>query len=238
MAGSPALLSASPSRKRRAFLPDRSPQSAKRANAAMEVLPSVLKELHPALLLTEERLNSIPSELKCPITSNVMLDPVVLASGITYERMAIMKWRAHGQLECPVTKNPCAQQPVPNLLAKQSLETTVLKELHAQIVADTENAARGDVAAMVRLGRALEHKGSEKEAMKLYALAALKGSARASFEYGMGLLRAGDAVKGAQSLEEASSMGVPEAGFMCGVLHLGRRMCRQSAACTNTLTVT
>lgn len=36
--------------------------------------------------------NKVPAEFECPITSEVMEDPVILADGRSYERHAILKW--------------------------------------------------------------------------------------------------------------------------------------------------
>ncbi|XP_054808986.1 U-box domain-containing protein 5-like isoform X1 [Prosopis cineraria] len=45
-----------------------------------------------------------PEEYKCPISSRLMYDPVVIASGATYERMWIQKWFDEGNDICPKTK--------------------------------------------------------------------------------------------------------------------------------------
>ncbi|XP_050229059.1 U-box domain-containing protein 5 [Mercurialis annua] len=45
-----------------------------------------------------------PEEFKCPISMRVMYDPVVIASGQTFERMWIEKWFNDGNDTCPKTK--------------------------------------------------------------------------------------------------------------------------------------
>lgn len=44
-----------------------------------------------------------PEEFKCPISGRLMYDPVVTASGETYERMWIQKWIDEGNDTCPKT---------------------------------------------------------------------------------------------------------------------------------------
>ncbi|CAH9067429.1 unnamed protein product [Cuscuta europaea] len=44
-----------------------------------------------------------PDELRCPISSRLMYDPVVIASGETYERMWIQRWFDEGHATCPKT---------------------------------------------------------------------------------------------------------------------------------------
>ncbi|XP_077244343.1 U-box domain-containing protein 5-like [Tasmannia lanceolata] len=45
-----------------------------------------------------------PEEFRCPISSKLMFDPVVIASGQTYERMWIEKWLSEGHDTCPKTQ--------------------------------------------------------------------------------------------------------------------------------------
>lgn len=45
-----------------------------------------------------------PEEFKCPISLKLMYDPVVIASGQTYERTWIQKWFDEGNDTCPKTK--------------------------------------------------------------------------------------------------------------------------------------
>ena len=40
----------------------------------------------------------VPFEYKCPITAEIMEDPVVIADGKTYERAAIEQWLARSNL--------------------------------------------------------------------------------------------------------------------------------------------
>lgn len=58
----------------------------------------------------------------CPLTREVMTDPVVLVeTGITYERSAITQWLSHEDT-CPMTKQLLAsRQLIPNTLARHLL---------------------------------------------------------------------------------------------------------------------
>ncbi|XP_028127076.1 U-box domain-containing protein 6-like isoform X1 [Camellia sinensis] len=51
-----------------------------------------------------------PEELRCPISLQLMYDPVIIASGQTYERICIEKWFSDGHNTCPKT-----QQQLPHL---------------------------------------------------------------------------------------------------------------------------
>lgn len=48
--------------------------------------------------------DSPPEEFCCPISSSLMFDPVIIASGITYERMFIEKWFSEWHDTCPKTQ--------------------------------------------------------------------------------------------------------------------------------------
>ncbi|KAF7818429.1 U-box domain-containing protein 3 [Senna tora] len=47
---------------------------------------------------------SIPSYFICPLSLELMADPVIVASGQTYERLSIQKWLDHGLTVCPKTR--------------------------------------------------------------------------------------------------------------------------------------
>lgn len=45
-----------------------------------------------------------PEEFRCPISLSLMFDPVVIASGQTFERACIQKWFDEGHVMCPRTR--------------------------------------------------------------------------------------------------------------------------------------
>lgn len=60
-----------------------------------------------------------PEEYTCPISSRLMYDPVVIASGATYERMWIQKWFDEGNDTCPKTKKKLSHMSLtPNTVMK------------------------------------------------------------------------------------------------------------------------
>lgn len=59
----------------------------------------------------------------CPITKEVMVDPVETSSGHTFERSAIEKWLADGSNLCPLTGIPLESSTLrPNKTLRQSIE--------------------------------------------------------------------------------------------------------------------
>ncbi|XP_073147095.1 U-box domain-containing protein 6-like [Henckelia pumila] len=63
-----------------------------------------------ANLKKSEQMPVPPEELRCPISLQLMYDPVIIASGQTYERVCIEKWFDDGHITCPKT-----QQQLPHL---------------------------------------------------------------------------------------------------------------------------
>lgn len=59
----------------------------------------------------------------CPITADIMRDPVETSSGCTFEREAIEKWLNSGNGFCPLTKTPLRKLSLrPNRTLRQSIE--------------------------------------------------------------------------------------------------------------------
>jgi len=48
----------------------------------------------------------IPQEFKCPITLDIMTDPVLVPDGNRYERNALLQWLSDGNMFSPLTKQP------------------------------------------------------------------------------------------------------------------------------------
>jgi hypothetical protein len=50
----------------------------------------------------------IPSNFICPITLQVMVDPVMTREGLNFEKAAIFSWLEQGSGSCPLTRKPLA----------------------------------------------------------------------------------------------------------------------------------
>uniref|UniRef100_A0A7N0ULV8 U-box domain-containing protein 12 n=1 Tax=Kalanchoe fedtschenkoi TaxID=63787 RepID=A0A7N0ULV8_KALFE len=58
--------------------------------------------------LTEDKSLVIPEDFRCPISLELMKDPVIVSTGQTYERDCIEKWLLAGHYTCPKTQQPLA----------------------------------------------------------------------------------------------------------------------------------
>ena len=64
----------------------------------------------------------IPKNFICPITHEVMQDPVILSDGTSYERHAITQWFEAGNNTSPMTRLPVNQTLIPNRALKNLIE--------------------------------------------------------------------------------------------------------------------
>ncbi|CAH8290938.1 unnamed protein product [Eruca vesicaria subsp. sativa] len=65
---------------------------------------------------------SCPEEFRCPLSNELMRDPVVLASGQTYDKLFIQKWLSSGNRTCPKTQQVLPHTSLtPNLLIRDMI---------------------------------------------------------------------------------------------------------------------
>jgi hypothetical protein len=67
------------------------------------------------------RIATVPDEYLCPITCEIMVDPVLADDGQTYERKAIVTWIAKNSTS-PITQEVISDHLVANRLARASIE--------------------------------------------------------------------------------------------------------------------
>ncbi|PPD92300.1 hypothetical protein GOBAR_DD10768 [Gossypium barbadense] len=59
----------------------------------------------------------LPDDFRCPISLEIMSDPVILPSGHTFDRVSIQRWLDSGHRACPITKLPLPEHPLPILIS-------------------------------------------------------------------------------------------------------------------------
>lgn len=85
---------------------------------------SLIEQMHETLIKSTQphslRGIPIPADFCCPLSLNLMSDPVIVSSGQTYERVFIRKWLDLGYTVCPKTRNTLAHTNlIPNYTVKQ-----------------------------------------------------------------------------------------------------------------------
>ncbi|TKY59368.1 U-box domain-containing protein 8 [Spatholobus suberectus] len=78
----------------------------------------------------------LPDHFKCPISLEIMSDPVILSSGHTFDRCSIERWLEAGHRTCPITKLPLPEHPslIPNHALRSLISNYILlSPLHQPI---------------------------------------------------------------------------------------------------------
>ncbi|CAK7326844.1 unnamed protein product [Dovyalis caffra] len=92
---------------------------------------STWRKRRAARLAGKQRLESemgdievtIPNHFRCPISLDLMKDPVTMSSGITYDRESIEKWIDAGHVTCPITNKVFRSlDPIPNHTIRKMIQ--------------------------------------------------------------------------------------------------------------------
>ncbi|CAN0846824.1 U-box domain-containing protein 16 [Linum grandiflorum] len=90
-----------------------------------------------------EAINNIPPDFRCPISLDLMRDPVVVATGQTYDRESISLWIESGHNTCPKTGQSLAHT---NLIPNRALKNLISMWCREQKIPfeTTENTQRSN----------------------------------------------------------------------------------------------
>ncbi|KAL0282386.1 UNVERIFIED_CONTAM: U-box domain-containing protein 3 [Sesamum angustifolium] len=89
----------------------------------------------------------IPPYFCCPLSLELMLDPVIVASGQTYERTAIRKWLDHGLVTCPKTGDLL---PHKNLIHNYTVKALITNWFDLNKVELSNNPDNADLCSVQR----------------------------------------------------------------------------------------
>lgn len=64
-----------------------------------------------------KKIKNIPEDFKCPISLEIMIDPVIIDSGITFDKKNIEEWFIN-QNTCPLTREVIEKKYIPNKILK------------------------------------------------------------------------------------------------------------------------
>ncbi|KAE8708662.1 putative Pentatricopeptide repeat (PPR) superfamily protein [Hibiscus syriacus] len=115
-----------------------------RADAASSPKEKEMKYFTKRKSLGSQPLEPLRS-FYCPITCDVMVDPVETSSGQTFERSAIEKWFTDGNNLCPLTMTPLDTSILrPNKTLRQSIEEWKDRNTMITIASMKQNLTSGD----------------------------------------------------------------------------------------------
>eukprot|EP00250_Pteridium_aquilinum_P004205 c14432_g1_i1 orf=195-2282(-) len=107
----------------------------------------------------------IPEDFKCPISLELMVDPVTIASGQTYERSSITRWLEDGHTTCPKTGS--------KLLHNTIIPNCSLRRLITQWCAENDFILENvEKLASIKAGNVVHDLPSTKAAMEATKLTA------------------------------------------------------------------
>jgi U-box domain len=72
--------------------------------------------------MTKNNSDDVPEEFRCPITHEVMRNPLVSCYGQSYERNAILTWLEYHNNQCPLTRKTLK---ISNLIRNRSLQIRI-----------------------------------------------------------------------------------------------------------------
>lgn len=83
------------------------------------------KKITPVMSWPEPETEiTIPPEFQCPISIDLMKDPVIISTGITYDRESIETWIDSGNKTCPVTNTVLATfDQIPNHTIRKMIQS-------------------------------------------------------------------------------------------------------------------
>ncbi|XP_057844925.2 U-box domain-containing protein 21-like [Cryptomeria japonica] len=109
---------------------------------------------------------AVPSYLRCPISLELMKDPVILCTGLTYDRHSIETWLDAGNSVCPLTNQILhTRDMIPNHALRRIIQDwCVANGIHAPkapldpeqlntIVAEISSGEKGSIRKLRQLGR-------------------------------------------------------------------------------------
>ncbi|KAI4354218.1 hypothetical protein L6164_003106 [Bauhinia variegata] len=84
---------------------DCSSETIDQANETLSLLKDLkLRKRSSSMSLKLPKTVTCPEEFKCPLSKELMRDPVIVASGMTYDRAFIQQWLRTGNRICPQTQ--------------------------------------------------------------------------------------------------------------------------------------
>ncbi|KAJ7565803.1 hypothetical protein O6H91_02G076000 [Diphasiastrum complanatum] len=125
----------------------------------------------------EELPVSVPTHFRCPISLDLMKDPVSLCTGVTYDRSSIIRWLEAGHNTCPATMQTLTN---PDLTPNHTLRRLIQRW-------SASNASKLEVARVTEPRQPLDRdqvdillQDAKKEATKVESMRKLRAKAKES----------------------------------------------------------
>ncbi|KAF9674583.1 hypothetical protein SADUNF_Sadunf10G0142100 [Salix dunnii] len=111
-------------------------------------------------------LSNIPDEFRCPISLDLMKDPVIVASGHTYDRNSIAQWINSGHQTCPKSGQRLIHMALIPNYALKSLMHQWCQDNNVPLIDDSSSSKFERSSSMCNLSeKAIDHIPATKAAM-------------------------------------------------------------------------
>nr|GMD83104.1 U-box domain-containing protein 8 [Ipomoea batatas] len=113
--------------------------------------------------------NQFPDDFRCPISLEIMSDPVILSSGHTFDRSSIQRWLDSGHRTCPITNLPISDPPclIPNHALRSLISNYTLVSLPRDSAIRRRLSESGAVSAVLNCVDADGDSGLQEKALHL-----------------------------------------------------------------------
>uniref|UniRef100_A0A6N2NEC5 RING-type E3 ubiquitin transferase n=1 Tax=Salix viminalis TaxID=40686 RepID=A0A6N2NEC5_SALVM len=111
-------------------------------------------------------LSNIPDEFRCPISLDLMKDPVIVSSGHTYHRNSIAEWINSGHQTCPKSGQRLIHMALIPNYALKSLVHQWCQDNNVPLIDDSSSSKFERSSSMSKLSeKGIDHKPATKAAM-------------------------------------------------------------------------
>ncbi|KAJ6718080.1 U-BOX DOMAIN-CONTAINING PROTEIN 1 [Salix purpurea] len=111
-------------------------------------------------------LSNIPDEFRCPISLDLMKDPVIVSSGHTYDRNSIAEWINSGHQTCPKSGQRLIHMALIPNYALKSLVHQWCQDNNVPLIDDSSSSKFDRSSSMSKLSeKGIDHKSATKAAM-------------------------------------------------------------------------
>ncbi|KAK6929506.1 Armadillo [Dillenia turbinata] len=108
---------------------------------------------------------TIPDEFRCPISLDLMRDPVIVASGHTYDRNSIAQWINSGHHTCPKSGQKLIHMALIPNYALKSLVNQWCQENNIQLMESASSSLERSSSGRKKDEKAIDHISATKAAM-------------------------------------------------------------------------
>lgn len=79
-----------------------------------------------------KKIKNVPDNFKCPISLEIMSDPVIIETGITFDKKNIDEWFVHRNT-CPLTRKVVNKKCIPNNILKTMIQEFTEKKIRVSL---------------------------------------------------------------------------------------------------------